>query len=55
MKARKLPAGDKVLCRALGMKLVTALGKQELRGKLVREAKRKRVVVWRLPVANTLV
>jgi hypothetical protein len=34
MKAPKLPAGDKVLGRALGMKLVNALGKQELRGKI---------------------
>jgi hypothetical protein len=37
------------------MKLVNALGKQELRGKLVREGKRKGVVVWRLPAEKTLV
>ena len=41
MKARKLPAGDKVLGRALGMKLVNSLGKQELRGRLIRDGKRK--------------
>ena len=49
MKARKLPTGDRILNRALGMKLVNALDKQELRGKLVREGKRKGVVVRRLP------
>lgn len=55
MKARSLPAGDRVMNRALGMKLVNALGKQELRGKLVRDGKRKGVVVWRLPPEKTLV
>jgi hypothetical protein len=55
MKARKLPAGDKGLGRALGMKLVNALGKQELRGKLVREGKRKGVVIWRLSPEKTSV
>jgi hypothetical protein len=55
MKARKLPAGDKVMNRALGQKLVNSLGKQELRGKLVREGKRKGVIIWRLPPEKTLI
>jgi hypothetical protein len=55
MKARKLPTGDRVLNRALGMKLVNALGKQELRGKLQRQGKSKGVVIWRLPAEKTLV
>jgi hypothetical protein len=46
MKTRKLPTGDRVLNRALGMKLVNALGKQELRGKLVRDGKRNRIDHW---------
>jgi len=55
MKARKLPTGDRVLNRALGMKLVNALSKQELRGKLTRDGKRKGVVIWRLAPEKTLV
>lgn len=55
MEARKLPTGDKVLNRALGQKLVNSLGKQELRGKLLRDGKRKGVVIWRLPPEKTLV
>lgn len=55
MKARKLPTGDRVLNRALGMKLVNALSKQELRGKLTRDGKRKGVVIWRLAQEKTLV
>ena len=55
MKARKQPTGDRVLNRALGMKLVNALGKLELRGKLVRDGKRKGVVIWRLSPERTLV
>jgi hypothetical protein len=55
MKARKLPTGDKVLNRALGQKLVNSLGKQELRGKLVRDGKRKGVVIWRLPAERMLI
>ena len=55
MKARKLPTGDKVLNRALGQKLVNSLGKQELRKKLLRDGKRKGVVIWRLPPEKTLV
>ena len=54
MKARKLPTGDRVLNRALGMKLVNSLSKQELRGKLERDGKRKGVVIWRLPPDKTL-
>jgi hypothetical protein len=55
MKARKLPDGDRVMNRALGQKLVNSLGKQELRGKLLRDGKRKGVVIWRLPAEKTLV
>lgn len=55
MKARKLPTGDKVMNRALGMKLVNSLGKQELRGRLLRDGKRKGVLIWRLPAEKTLV
>jgi hypothetical protein len=54
MKARKLPTGDKVLNRALGQKLINSLGKQELRGKLAREGKRKGVLIWQLPPDKTL-
>jgi hypothetical protein len=49
MKAKILETGDKVLARALGMKLVNSQRKQELRGQLVCEGKRKGVSVWRLP------
>lgn len=49
MKAKGLQAGDKVLERALGQKLVNSLIKQQMRGKLVCEGKRKGVSVWRLP------
>ena len=54
MKARKLPAGDRVMNRALGQKLVNSLGKQELRGKLACDGKRKGVKIWRLPLDKTL-
>ena len=50
MKAKKLEAGDKVLARALNMRLVNPLGRQELRGQFQRAGKRKRVVIWRLPL-----
>ena len=43
MKARNLPTGDRVLNRALGQKLVNSLGKQVLRGKLVRDGKPSRL------------
>jgi len=49
MKAKILETGDKVLARALGMKLVNSQRKQELRRQLVCEGKRKGVSVWRLP------
>jgi hypothetical protein len=49
MKAKILETGDKVLARALGMKLVNSQRKQELRGQLVCEGKRKGVSVWRWP------
>jgi hypothetical protein len=48
MKAKKLEAGDKVLARALNMRLVNSLGRQELRGQLQRAGKRKGVIIWRL-------
>jgi hypothetical protein len=49
MKAKIIETGDKVLARALGMKLVNSQRKQELRGQLVCEGKRKGVSVWRWP------
>ena len=49
MKAKILETGDKVLARALGMKLVNSQRKQELRGQLVCEGKWKGVSVWRWP------
>ena len=49
MKAKILETGDKVLARALGMKLVNSQRKQELRRQLVCEGKRKGVSVWRWP------
>ena len=49
MKAKILETGDKVLARALGMKLFNSQRKQELRGQLVCEGKRKGVSVWRWP------
>jgi hypothetical protein len=55
MKARKLPTGDRVMNRALGQKLINSLGKQEMRGKLQRDGKRKGVVIWRLPLEKTLI
>jgi len=55
MRVRKLDPGDKVMVRALQMRLVSSLSKQELRGTLARQGKRKGVVVWRLPAEKTLV
>jgi hypothetical protein len=49
MRGRGLEAGDKVLARALNMRLVNSLTRQELRGQLQRVGKRKGVIVWRLP------
>jgi hypothetical protein len=49
MKAKILETGDKVLARALGMKLFNSQRKQELRGQLVCEGKWKGVSVWRWP------
>jgi hypothetical protein len=49
MKAKIIETGDKVLARALGMKLVNSQRKQELREQLVCEGKRKGVSVWRWP------
>lgn len=54
MKAKILETGDKVLARALGMKLVNSQRKQELRGQLVCEGKRKGVSVWRWPKSLVL-
>lgn len=55
MKQRKLDTGDRVMVRALQMRLISSLGKQELRGHLQRAGKRKGVVIWRLPPEKTLV
>jgi hypothetical protein len=55
MKARKLPVGDKVLNRALRMKLVNSLGKQEYARQAVRDGKRKGVVIWRQSPEKTLI
>jgi len=55
MKAKKLPEGDRVMKRALGQKLVNSLTKQEMRAKLLRDGKRKGVVIWRLPPEKTLI
>ncbi len=49
VRARQLPPGDKVMARALSMRLISSLTRLELRGKLARDGKRKGVVVWRLP------
>lgn len=49
MRVKGLAGGDKVLERGLGQKLVNSLIKQELRGKIMRDGKRKGVVIWRLP------
>lgn len=49
MRVKGLAAGDKVLERGLGQKLVNSLMKQELRGKVTRDGKRSGVVIWRLP------
>lgn len=54
MKARKLPEGDRVMNRAIGQKIVSSLTKQEMRGKLLRDGKRKGVVIWRLPPEKVL-
>jgi len=48
IKAGKLQDRDKVLARILNMWLVNSLGRQELRGQLARDGKRKAVIVWRL-------
>ena len=45
MKAKKLEAGDKVLARALNMRLVNSLGRRELRGQFQRAGKRKGVII----------
>jgi len=50
MKAKKLEAGDKVLARALNVRLVNSLARQELRGQFQRAGKRKGIVIWRLPL-----
>src|SRR5690242_9607091 len=47
MRVRNLETGDKVLARSLCMRLINSLGKQELRGKLARDGKRKGTIVWR--------
>jgi hypothetical protein len=49
MRARGLESGDVIMARALGMRLVKSLRRQELRGQLVLDRKRKGVSVWRLP------
>ena len=54
MRVRKLETGDRVMVRALQMRLVNSLTKQELRGTLTRIGKRKGVVIWKLPPAKTL-
>lgn len=54
MKAKKLPEGDRVMNRALGQKLVDSFRKQEMRGKLQCDGKRKGVVIWRLPPEQKL-
>jgi len=54
IKTRKLEVCDSVLARALCQKVVNSLGKQELRGGLVREGKRKGVFIWRLPPEKIL-
>lgn len=49
LRVRKMETGDKVFARALNQRLVGSLRKQELRGLLRRDGKRKGVVIWRLP------
>lgn len=55
MASKGLQTGDRVLERALGQKLVNSLIKQELRGQLVCEGKRKGVSVWKLPDVKSLI
>lgn len=54
MMARKWEVGERVLARALCQKVVNSLGKQELRGKLVQEGKRKGIHIWRLQPEKAL-
>jgi hypothetical protein len=55
MKVRRLETGDKILAKALGQRLVNSLSKQEMRGQIARDGKRKGVLVWKLPQVKTLI
>jgi hypothetical protein len=54
-KAKGLDAGDAVMRRVIGMKLIHSLRIREKQGQLVVQGKVKGACVWRLPTERTLV
>lgn len=53
MKAKGLDIGDKVLSKAIALRLIHALRQQSLRGQIDGSEKRRGVRVWRLPAVKT--
>jgi hypothetical protein len=54
VKAKGMDARDKTLVKGLTNRLIHSLRMQEQRGRVVRDGKRKGVIVWRLPPNATL-
>ena len=55
MKAKGLDTGDKVLAKALALKLVHAMRMQAQRGRVIARGKVKGTRIWELPPQKTLV